>query len=478
MASTMRLLNTKTLKFKETYDIGSGDMRYAILSHRWGDEEVSFEDFVLAQQVDDYPEWWPPSAQGRLVKQKAGYNKITKFCSVVKDSYGLKWCWVDTCCIDKRSSAELSEAINSMWSWYQTSKVCLVYMPDVTSPPDPVAPEDDAAWSTFRGSAWFTRCWTLQELLAPYVLSFCTRDWVVFGEMHKTRHMAYTLVADDSVPSNRLVLETSRATRIPQSLFCGRSLHIGRPTKSSIAERMSWAAGRKATRSEDVAYSLFGLFNINMPLLYGEGDNAFLRLQHEILRQTHDLSIFAWNEKTSADCHCDPYTLDSPVSPHMSSKVLASSPDRFAGPGGFCNCWDSFSMLPRAGANTVPYIINNLGIDITMDCEIIFRPDTLIPITLLCIIPGPCWIGTCGRQQRIVAMMPFVGRHAPDSEAQALKEILETPEKPQEVRCRVFTCRSGNQLRSMCPPDASRGVRRLRLLLPLRPPDRWNLDAW
>ncbi|KAK5124754.1 hypothetical protein LTR85_001467 [Meristemomyces frigidus] len=330
----MRLLNTTTLKFKETYTPGTQDMKYAILSHRWGDDEVSYEDFVLAQQVDEYPDWWPPSEHGRRVKKRAGYKKIKKFCSVAQE-LDYAWCWVDTCCIDKRSSAELSEAIDSMWKWYGNAAICLVYMSDVTTVPNPLAPEDDGAWSRFRASSWFTRCWTLQELLAPRRLIFMTAQWVKIGRISKSR------TSEVSVLSKTLAREVAQATRIPEPIL-KRDTTI---MTASIAQKMSWAAGRQATREEDVAYSLLGLFDINMPLLYGEGQKAFNRLQHEILRQSSDLTIFAWGD----------------VYPLLFRSLLAVRPWCFSFSGNVEKSTDTGVSLRSS--------ITNLGLEVTLDCE-------------------------------------------------------------------------------------------------------------
>lgn len=462
----MRLLNTTRLEFQEVLSTGLlRNMEYAILSHRWGDEEVSYEEFVLAQQVDEHPDWWPSSVQGQRVKEKAGYTKITDFCSVAKKQYNLDWCWVDTCCIDKRSSAELSEAINSMWKWYEYSSACFVYMSDVKPAPDPLASENDHAWSTFRDSSWLTRCWTLQELLAPRFLCFFTRDWVEFGRMNRGSVHPYRAAE----LRDRLVQETARATRIPEP-FLTHSSHRWLPGQS-IAQRMNLAAGRRATRIEDVAYSLLGLFDINMPLLYGEGHKAFLRLQHEILRQTHDSSIFAWNFSDRMRHACWGRR-DNDQNPCKFPVVLAPDPDCFAEWATFCNCLTT-SDASSANTSRVPYAITNLGLDITVDCEVMLHsgPESVGPIVLI-FATGSCPKGTCGSPQHVVAVTPIVD--ARKTPMEALNSILEAANDPLEIWGRVLACRSGDELRRVYPPDTSRGMRRLRLLLPIR--NRHRLD--
>ena len=136
--------------------------------------------------------------------------------------------------------------------------------------------------SSFRESRWFTRGWTLQELLAPQEVVFFNKDWVEIG----TRR------------SSRAVIEeiTGISKETLEKPLCGSETcpHICRG--HSVAQKMSWAALRKTTREEDRAYCLMGLFGVNMPLMYGEGgEKAFARLQQEIMRQSSDDSIFAWS---------------------------------------------------------------------------------------------------------------------------------------------------------------------------------------
>ncbi|KAH8902532.1 HET-domain-containing protein, partial [Coniochaeta sp. PMI_546] len=235
----MRLLNVKTRKLEEFFD--EFIPRYAILSHTWGADEVLYSHV----QEGGY---------------KGGSAKVDGCCAqAAKD--GLDYVWIDTCCIDKSSSAELSEAINSMFAWYRGSVVCYVYLVDLTS--------------AFAKSRWFTRGWTLQELLAPDNVVFFSASWSPIGrKLSKPRIRVLTTI-----------------TGIPDSCLSASSKAFG---EASVAQKMSWAAGRKTTRREDRAYSLLGIFGVNMAMLYGEGDNAFVRLQEEILRLSDDHSLLAW----------------------------------------------------------------------------------------------------------------------------------------------------------------------------------------
>jgi hypothetical protein len=250
----MHLLNSTTLKLHEF--IGRKIPPYAILSHTWDDEEVSFQEL-----------------QSGLAAEKKGFKKIKECCRIAAED-GFEYAWVDTCCIDKTSSAELSEAINSMFRWYRNAEVCYAFLSDVPSDEDP-----QEEGSAFRYSRWFTRGWTLQELIAPAHLTFLGSDWEDIGSKLSLQALV------------------SKITKIdPRALTEGSGYLDG----WSVAQRMSWASSRVTTRVEDMAYCLMGLFDINMPMLYGEGDKAFIRLQEEIIRNAQDQSIFAWWDKDAS----------------------------------------------------------------------------------------------------------------------------------------------------------------------------------
>ncbi|KAH7131753.1 heterokaryon incompatibility protein-domain-containing protein [Dactylonectria estremocensis] len=248
----MRLLDVSTLEFKTfTGEVGEGIPLYAILSHTWGSNEVSYADHIVRESNNTCHE---------------GYEKIHGLCRAAK-SEGFQYAWIDTCCIDKLSSAELSEAINSMFQWYRDAAICFAYLSDVDSLDDPAS-----EGSSFSRSRWFTRGWTLQELLAPTEVAFLASDWAEIGT------------------KNSLRAAVSRITGISAKV-----LEESKWSEYSVAQRMSWAAKRQTTRPEDEAYCLMGLFDVNMPLLYGEGRKAFLRLQQGILSQLDDQSLFAWS---------------------------------------------------------------------------------------------------------------------------------------------------------------------------------------
>ena len=251
----MYLLNTRTLELHQHL---KAIPAYAILSHTWADDEVLFDDIATP-----------------LVEHKAGYWKILKSCKQAQED-GLQWIWIDTCCIDKRSSAELSEAINSMYRYYWDAEICYAYLADANYVDDDIPPKAPETWFVdilnFRDSRWFTRGWTLQELLAPAIVEFFGLQWKYFGSK--------TALADD----------IEQATRIQKRYIVDREAI----KTASVALRFSWASTRETTREEDIAYCLMGLLRVNMPLLYGEGKRAFYRLQLEILRQSQDHTLFAW----------------------------------------------------------------------------------------------------------------------------------------------------------------------------------------
>ncbi|THU85931.1 HET-domain-containing protein, partial [Dendrothele bispora CBS 962.96] len=296
----MRLLDTSTPQPELTEFFGNAIPVYAILSHTWGDGEVSYHDLQYSRDK---------------AEKKAGYQKIKESCEIASQ-YGYRYVWIDTCCIDKTSSAELSEAINSMFGYYRDCRICLAYLSDVASQEDPKRQA-----SAFRRSRWFKRGWTLQELLAPPSLVFFSQDWMDIGTKSSLRNVV------------------SEVTRIPVQVLMNNH-----PETISIAKRMSWAADRKTTRAEDLAYCLMGIFDVHMPTLYGEGGpNAFMRLQQEIIRKSDDQSIFAW---TAPGYECGPF---------------ASSPSAFSYTGDV-QVWNPGESEELQS----PYTMTNLGLRIEL----------------------------------------------------------------------------------------------------------------
>lgn len=242
----MRLLEYCGRDIRLTGELVGQIPSYAILSHTWGPygEEVTFEDMVFG-----------------TAHKKPGYDKI-KFCATKALADGLFYFWVDTCCIEKRNSTELNEAINSMFRWYQKADRCYVYLSDVSA-------SNLGPWNPyelqFRASRWFTRGWTLQELLAPSSVEFFTREGLRLGN------------------KKDLEQQIHEVTRIAVAALQNRPL-----AHFTIEERFQWVANRNTTKEEDSAYSLLGIFGVYMPHIYGEGKkHAFRRLKKEIAEATN-----------------------------------------------------------------------------------------------------------------------------------------------------------------------------------------------
>jgi hypothetical protein len=268
----MRLLNTSTLEVEEF--LQSRVPEYVILSHTWREEEVTLQDLLSG-----------------AAPSKKGYAKLMGCCKKARED-GFKYCWIDTCCIDKASSAELSEAINSMYQWYRDACICYAYLEDYYHTSSLRLNDNQA----FSGCRWFTRGWTLQELIAPLIVEFYDASWLELGTKRSLQY------------------ELAEITGIGRDILDG-----GSPSMCTVAVRMSWASRRDTSRLEDEAYCLMGIFGVNMPLLYGEGDRSFIRLQEEILRIDEDYTLLAWDIRYS------------------SGRSLAKSPKEFA------------NLVPRVG---------------------------------------------------------------------------------------------------------------------------------
>ncbi|KAI6008174.1 heterokaryon incompatibility protein-domain-containing protein, partial [Pisolithus orientalis] len=239
----MELVHTAILEY----------FQYIMLSHRWGEDEPSLRDI-----------------EGHLIydmSEKEGFEKLQTFC-VVACERGFLWAWSDTCCIDKDSSAELQEAIGSMFAWYRRSSLTIVYLSDV---PDT---------GSFESSEWFRRGWTLQELLASGNILFYTQSWSLYKNLTSSNHKTDIAVLE----------ELERATGIESRFLTHFS-----PGTDDARSRLQWASLRRTTRPEDIAYSLFGIFNLHLPVLYGESaENALGRLLAEIISQSGDISVLDW----------------------------------------------------------------------------------------------------------------------------------------------------------------------------------------
>ncbi|KAK4892930.1 hypothetical protein LTR27_008658 [Elasticomyces elasticus] len=277
----LRLIDVQTLQLNRLND---QTPRYAILSHTWGEDEISLQ------------EW---ESGGSAVTLKECYLKVVNACKQAERD-GFDWLWADTCCIDKTACidktniSELEVTVQSMYDWYCNAEVCYALLSDVDDNRT-LTGDDDAVdieyrspvynverAQQFRRSRWFRRGWTLQELLAPRRVVFYSKDWTVFDD------------SPDLLPT------VSEITNIPEAVL----RHEKRLAECSYAQRLSWAYGRETNLIEDQAYSLIGILDICMPPSYGEGSRAFKRLQHHVLDEEDGMSGLAWNSQDPAQSSC------------------------------------------------------------------------------------------------------------------------------------------------------------------------------
>ena len=249
----MRLLEREPNgELRLTNDLAPGAVPpYAILSHTWGpdSEEVTYQDFL-----DD------------TGKEKTGYNKI-RFCAEQASRDGIQYSWVDTCCINKWNNSELQEAIISMFRWYHQAAKCYVYLSDlsITDHGRDTDPSERLWEPAFRASKWFTRGWTLQELLAPASVEFFTRDGQRLGDKESLMRLIHDI------------------TGIAVPALWGASL-----SEFTVDERFEWARRRQTKKPEDLAYCLLGIFGVDMNLRYGEGGEYAMRRLRKKIDKAHN----------------------------------------------------------------------------------------------------------------------------------------------------------------------------------------------
>ncbi|KAG2351654.1 hypothetical protein BDR07DRAFT_1284860, partial [Suillus spraguei] len=231
-----------------------------MFSHRW------------STAVDDEPTYDHIKGEESIynLKTPPGIDKLQQFCKIARENQ-FRWGWSDTCCIDKTNNVELQESIISMFSWYRMSSVTIVYLSDVTDE------------ESLRNSVWFTRGWTLQELIAPRLVWFYKMDWTPYVDS-KQNHKE----------DPQVVKTISEITSIDQTVLNQFVPGLRDVGSDEVKKRMSWLASRRTTKIEDMAYCMMGIFGVHMPVMYGERKNAFVRLQKEIMNLTDDLSLFDW----------------------------------------------------------------------------------------------------------------------------------------------------------------------------------------
>ncbi|KAF9243926.1 hypothetical protein BU15DRAFT_27497, partial [Melanogaster broomeanus] len=213
--------------------------------------------------------------------------KLQQFCCTAAKC-GFRWAWSDTCCINKKSSAEESESINSMFKWYRNSALTIVYLHDVNDDSDGRKPPE-----------WCSRVWTLQEMLAPRFLRFYSQDWGLLEQAFDGDYDQARVLQLNTKKRNSTIIDHRGDTLWKVALSGATGIDQGiltsfKPGLEHIGEKFRWAAKRNTTKLEDRAYSLFGIFDLHMPVIYGEGDRSFTRLQEELIKCTNDLTLFDW----------------------------------------------------------------------------------------------------------------------------------------------------------------------------------------
>jgi hypothetical protein len=248
-----------------------------------------------------------------------GFVKLVMFCKAALQNQ-CHFVWLDTGCINKQSSAELEESIRSMFSWYRNSRICVVHLAETIAP------------HSMAEEPWFTRGWTLQELLAPKAIKFFSKSWSCLTRKPNDK-------ISDSELGRPLWKIISDITQIPVDQLLNFE-----PGINSVRERMVWVSKRETTRVEDMAYCLIGIFNVPLSIAYGEGSMAFHRLQVELVQRSHDRGLFVWNGPNSSQSQL--------------SSMFAARPAAFA----------SKSLLTEGEEVTADptYVLTNYGLRIML----------------------------------------------------------------------------------------------------------------
>ncbi|KAG1731137.1 hypothetical protein EDB19DRAFT_2009811 [Suillus lakei] len=257
-------------------------LKYAIFSHRWQSDEPLYQDIStkpMKFQANIEPRW----------------KKLQEFCRKAKDDHGCEFAWSDTCCIDKASSAELDESIRSMFRWYRNCHICVAHLSETVNLAALGRQQEGERGDRAKVDVWFTRGWTLQELLAPPQIKFYGTDWKPLIPLDHSK--------SDRV-SDSIMRKISNITHIPL-----KDLKSFEPGTNRVPEKMLWASKRRTTRIEDIAYCLIGIFNVSLMIAYGEGNRAFFRLMEEIMKRYDKWDVFLWSGK------CSHYNVALPYAP-------------------------------------------------------------------------------------------------------------------------------------------------------------------
>ncbi|KAG8217956.1 hypothetical protein J3R82DRAFT_6127 [Butyriboletus roseoflavus] len=268
--------------------------RYGTFSHTWEGAEPLFND-VLHDSVNQLAAS-PPVL------------KLMMFCMMVRDA-GLRWAWSDTCCINKADGSALQESLTSMFQWYHESALTIVHLKGVRS---------DSDLGALEKSFWNTRAWTLQEFFASRIIRFYTEDW----KPYFPRESVY-----NHKDSSAIMGEMAAANGVDV-----QALLSLKPGSENVRQKLCLAATRTATKPEDTSYSLFGIFDVSIPVTYGEGHQRALgRLLQEVLTRSGDVTILAWTGRASDYNSCLPADIGvyrEPSSPHIPSLIADDEMDR------------------------------------------------------------------------------------------------------------------------------------------------------
>ncbi|KAG1723421.1 heterokaryon incompatibility protein-domain-containing protein [Suillus paluster] len=341
-------------RFLQSYHPPLKTVKYTTLSHRWGEGEPSYGTFEEMNKSE---------------LKTPGFEKLMNFCEKARE-YCTEFAWSDTCCIDKSSSAELDESIHSMCQWYHKSEICIAHLAQSKTMDD------------IPCNKWTERGWTLQKLLAPIHIKFFNQHWIPMMHNQNDKH-------PDMERSGCIMLSTlESATGIPCHDICDFA-----PAAFWVNERMQWAARRKTTRVEDMAYSLMGIFNVSLQIAYGEGECAFSRLIEAIM-QDGDPSVLNWTGQ-AANYH--------------NSRAVPQSPQCFVGGRGLDLGSERLDMTMTSLGLQVPLVILPLNRRSTRD------NDDKMHITLECSLCPAIKIDSASaneilehRMQSGLSIIPFV----------------------------------------------------------------------
>ena len=209
----------------------------------------------------------PRSTISQLLPLSANCKNSAKLVEALQ----FKWAWTDTCCVNQLDKGVLQESLVAMFSWYHGSSLTVVHLLGVFSE----SQEEGCLWR----SIWNTRGWTYQEYLASKVVQFYTEDWEPYLGLNIFNHKESPIILSEMEGAMN---------------FATEDLATLQPGLDRAREKLYLASRRETTHEEDMAYSLFGIFNVALPVIYGEGNQAVGRLREHILPRSENVTLLAW----------------------------------------------------------------------------------------------------------------------------------------------------------------------------------------